>query len=74
MTLHSSLSATPENLESQYQIQTSVNSKMLIYFILMHAPCIFYYLFIYLYSYQSKSVGKHTGYRTSLKELNVHTK
>jgi len=31
-------------------------------------------LFIYLNSNQSKKVGKHTGYRTSANELNVHTK
>jgi hypothetical protein len=75
MTSHSSSSATPENLESQYQIQTSVNSKIFIYFILVHVQCIFYcYLCIYLHSCQSKIVGKRTGYRTSLNELNVHTK
>jgi hypothetical protein len=31
-------------------------------------------LFIYLHSNQSKKLGKPTGYRTSLNELNVHTK
>jgi len=74
MTLHSSSLATPENPKLQCQIQTSVNSKIFIYFILIRVPCIFYLFFYLLRSYQSKSVGKRTGYRTSLIELNVHTK
>jgi len=40
----------------------------------MQVPSISYLFFIYLRSYQSKSVGKRTGYRTSVIELNVFTK
>ena len=32
------------------------------------------FYFIYLYSNQSKKGGKPTGYRTSLNDLNIHTK
>jgi hypothetical protein len=49
-----------------------VNLHTLTTFILLkiHLFCLFY-LFTYI---QSKKVGKPTGHRTSLNDLNIHTK